>query len=43
MRHFESRPLAEIAAELDCTPQAAAAAIARGLRALREQLQDLNI
>jgi RNA polymerase sigma factor (sigma-70 family) len=43
MRHFENRPLADIAVELDCTAQAAAAAIARGLRALREELQDLNI
>jgi RNA polymerase sigma-70 factor (ECF subfamily) len=42
MRHLEDRPLAAIATELDCTPQAAAAAIARGLRALREALQDID-
>lgn len=40
MRHFENRSLIDIAAELNCTPQAAAAAIARGLRALRELLKD---
>jgi RNA polymerase sigma-70 factor (ECF subfamily) len=43
MRHLENRPLADIATELDCTPQAAAAAIARGLRALRDELHDLNV
>jgi RNA polymerase sigma-70 factor (ECF subfamily) len=42
LRHFENRPLVDIAAALDCTPQAAAAAIARGLRALREALQDMD-
>lgn len=40
MRHLEGRLLAEIAAHLECTPQAAAAVIARGLRALREALKD---
>jgi RNA polymerase sigma-70 factor (ECF subfamily) len=38
MRHLEGKPLAEIAAELGCTVPAAAAVIARGLRALREAL-----
>ena len=40
LRHFEGRPLATIASELKCTRQAAAATIARGLRRLREALQD---
>jgi RNA polymerase sigma-70 factor (ECF subfamily) len=40
MRHLEGRSLQEIAAELDCTVPAAAAVIARGLRALREVLGD---
>jgi RNA polymerase sigma-70 factor (ECF subfamily) len=38
MRHLEGCPLLEIAHELDCTVPAAAAVIARGLRALREAL-----
>jgi RNA polymerase sigma-70 factor (ECF subfamily) len=42
MRHLEGRPLADIAAQLDCTSQAAAAVIARGLRSLREWLKDLE-
>jgi len=40
LRHLESRPLADIAIKLKCTPQAAAATIARGLRGLREALQE---
>jgi DNA-directed RNA polymerase specialized sigma24 family protein len=40
LRHLEGRPLADIAIKLKCTPQAAAATIARGLRKLREALQD---
>lgn len=40
LRHLEGRPLADIAIELKCTRQAAAATIARGLRGLREALQD---
>lgn len=43
MRHLESRPLAEIAAHLGCTPQAAAAVIARGLRSLRDALPHLDL
>jgi len=39
LRHLEGRPLADIATQLGCTPQAAAAVIARGLRGLREALQ----
>jgi RNA polymerase sigma-70 factor (ECF subfamily) len=42
MRHLEGRPLEDIAAQLDCTAQAAAAVIARGLRSLRESLKDLE-
>ena len=42
MRHLEGRPLADIAAKLDCSLQAAAAVIARGLRALREELKELE-
>ncbi len=42
LRHLEGRPLAEIAAELDCTVQAAAAVIARGLRNLRAALIDVD-
>ena len=42
MRHLEGRPLAEIAAELRCTKQAAAQAIARGLRSLRGALSELD-
>ena len=40
LRHLEGRTLAEIAAALDCTTQAAAALIARGLRALGHLLDD---
>jgi RNA polymerase sigma-70 factor (ECF subfamily) len=43
MRHLEGRPLADIAEKLGCNPQAAAAVIARGLRALRDELKDLEI
>jgi RNA polymerase sigma-70 factor (ECF subfamily) len=43
MRHLESRPLADIAEKLDCSLQAAAAVIARGLRGLREELKDLEL
>jgi RNA polymerase sigma-70 factor (ECF subfamily) len=43
MRHLEGRPLADIAEKLDCTLQAAAAVIARGLRALREELKELEL
>ncbi len=42
LRHLEGWPLADIAAELDCTVPAAAAVIARGLRALRAALQNLD-
>jgi RNA polymerase sigma-70 factor (ECF subfamily) len=38
LRHLEGRPLADIATELGCSKQAAAAIIARGLRALRAAL-----
>lgn len=41
LRHLEGRPLAEIAATLDCTTQAAAALIARGLRAMGESMEDV--
>jgi RNA polymerase sigma-70 factor (ECF subfamily) len=40
LRHLEGRPLADIATELNCTRQAAAAIIARGLRSLRAALYD---
>lgn len=42
LRHFEGRPLTDIAIKLDCTVPAAAAVIARGLRTLRDTLQDLD-
>ena len=42
MRHLEGRPLASIAAKLDCSVPAAAAVIARGLHALREVLRDVD-
>jgi RNA polymerase sigma-70 factor (ECF subfamily) len=42
MRHLEGRPLSEIAARLRCTKQAAAAAIARGLRTLRESMTNFD-
>jgi RNA polymerase sigma-70 factor (ECF subfamily) len=42
MRHLEGRPLSEIAAELRCTKQAAAAAIARGLRSLRGSIANFD-
>jgi len=42
LRHLEGRPLADIAFEMSCTMPAAAAAIARGLRALRSALQGLD-
>jgi RNA polymerase sigma-70 factor (ECF subfamily) len=41
LRHLEGRPLADIASELGCTKQAAAAVIARGLDGLRAALHDL--
>ncbi len=40
LRHLDGRPLADIATELGCTKQAAAAVIARGLRGLRAALID---
>lgn len=40
LRHLEGRPLVDIATELGCTNQAAAAIIARGLRSLRAALND---
>lgn len=40
LRHLEGKPLADIALELECSKQAAAAVIARGLRALRAVLHD---
>jgi DNA-directed RNA polymerase specialized sigma24 family protein len=42
MRHLEGRPLTDIAAELGCNAQAAAAVIARGLRNLRQALQNID-
>jgi RNA polymerase sigma-70 factor (subfamily 1) len=42
MRHLEWRPLADIATALNCTPQAAAAVIARGLRHLRSVLSEVD-
>jgi RNA polymerase sigma-70 factor (ECF subfamily) len=42
LRHLEGQPLDEIAAQLACTKQAAAAIIARGLRALRAVLGDIT-
>jgi RNA polymerase sigma-70 factor (ECF subfamily) len=42
LRHLDGRPLDDIAFELGCTKQAAAALIARGLRGLRSALQDLE-
>lgn len=42
LRHLEGRSLANVAVELGCTVPAAAATIARGLRALRIKLQDLG-
>jgi RNA polymerase sigma-70 factor (ECF subfamily) len=42
LRHLEGRPLADIAIELSCSPQAAAAIIARGLRSLRAALHDID-
>jgi RNA polymerase sigma-70 factor (ECF subfamily) len=40
LRHLEGRSLADIAIELNCTRQAAAAILARGLRSLRAVLHD---
>jgi RNA polymerase sigma-70 factor (ECF subfamily) len=40
LRHLEGRSLVDIAIKLKCTRQAAAATIARGLRRLREALQN---
>jgi RNA polymerase sigma-70 factor (ECF subfamily) len=42
LRHLQGRPLDEIAAELECSKQAAAAIIARGLRGLRAALSDIS-
>jgi RNA polymerase sigma-70 factor, ECF subfamily len=42
MRHLEGRPLDDIAVELKCTRQAAAAVIARGLRGMRAALVDMD-
>ena len=42
LRHLDGRKLADIASELGCTRQAAAAVIARGLRGLRDALQHLD-
>jgi RNA polymerase sigma-70 factor (ECF subfamily) len=43
MRYLEGRPLADIAAKLNCTLQAAAAVVARGLRGLREELKEFEL
>jgi RNA polymerase sigma-70 factor (ECF subfamily) len=43
MRHLEGRPLADIADKLDCSLQAAAAVIARGLRGLREEMKEFEL
>jgi RNA polymerase sigma-70 factor (ECF subfamily) len=42
LRHLQARHLDEIATELGCTIQAAAAIIARGLRGLRAALGDIS-
>jgi RNA polymerase sigma-70 factor (ECF subfamily) len=42
LRHLEGRSLVDIASELGCSNQAAAAVVARGLRALRAALHDAD-